>query len=103
AVYLAGGGSTPRPWQQLLCDLLGKTLLVLEEPNASARGAALLAGRAADLIEDVGPALAFVDRVEPAAGAHRSLGEAFARWKAVPQRPGAGDDARLGTGPARMP
>jgi len=46
ALYLAGGGSLHQSWRQLLCDLLGKTLFVVENPNASARGAAMLGGRA---------------------------------------------------------
>ena len=47
AVYLAGGGSLHQTWRQLLCDLLGKRLLVVENPNASAQGAAILGGDAA--------------------------------------------------------
>ncbi len=44
---LAGGGSTRDPWRHLLADVLGRPLLLLPgdvSANASARGAALLAG-----------------------------------------------------------
>lgn len=44
---LAGGGTTREPWQRLLADVLGRPLRLLPESvsaNASARGAALLAG-----------------------------------------------------------
>ena len=52
---LAGGGSTQPWWRQLLADVLRKPLYGVETVDASARGAALLAGlavghwRAADL------------------------------------------------------
>lgn len=44
---LAGGGSTREPWRHLLADVLDRPLLLLPghvSANASARGAALLAG-----------------------------------------------------------
>ena len=81
ALYLAGGGSLHQTWRQLLCDLLGKRLLVVENPNASARGAAMLGGRAAGITEKMGAVLPFVDEVEPDPRAHELLGVAFERWK----------------------
>ena len=44
---LAGGGSVHPAWRQLLADTLGRPLSVLQQANASARGAALLGGIAA--------------------------------------------------------
>jgi xylulokinase len=44
---LAGGGSVHPAWRQLLADTLGRPLAVLQQANASARGAALLGGIAA--------------------------------------------------------
>jgi len=41
---LAGGGSVHSAWRQLLADTLGCPLAVLQQANASARGAALLGG-----------------------------------------------------------
>jgi xylulokinase len=81
ALHLAGGGSLHQTWRQLLCDLLGKRLLVVENPNASARGAAMLGGRAAGITEKTSAALRFVDEVEPDPRAHELLGVAFERWK----------------------
>jgi xylulokinase len=52
---LAGGGSTNPAWRQLLADVLGYPLRAVDVPAASARGAALLAARAAGLIDE--PAL----------------------------------------------
>lgn len=73
-LQLAGGGSTDPSWRQLLADILGYPLRPVEVPNASGRGAALLAGRAAvstrDSTRDI------VDRTAEAAsraGQPRSL------------------------------
>lgn len=51
---LAGGGTLREPWRQLLADILGRPLRPLPDEvagNASARGAALLAGIAAEVYE----------------------------------------------------
>ena len=81
ALYLAGGGSLHPTWRQLLCDLLGKRLLIVENPNASARGAAVLGGRAAGITERIGAVLPFVGEVEPDPRTHELLSFAFKRWK----------------------
>ncbi|BAU42090.1 xylulokinase [Leptolyngbya sp. O-77] len=44
-LYLAGGGSLHPQWRQLLADVLQRPLCSVETRSASARGAALLAGR----------------------------------------------------------
>jgi xylulokinase len=80
-VYLAGGGTLHHKWRQLLCDLLGKVLLVVEDPNASARGAAVLGGRAVGMAEDDGQKTPLVGRIEPRPYAHEALMMAFDRWK----------------------
>lgn len=82
-LYLAGGGTLQRTWRQLLCDLLGMKLLVVENPNASARGAAILGGRSAGIMEETSSAPPVVDEVEPEPRAHESLAVAFERWKSV--------------------
>ncbi len=51
---LAGGGTAKSPWRQLLADILGRPLLAFPPSvagNASARGAALLAGLASGVYE----------------------------------------------------
>lgn len=80
-VLLAGGGSTRPEWRQLLCDVLGKHLTVLESPNASPRGAALLGARAIDVFGDLPTALPLHGEVEPNAAAHDVLAAAFAQWR----------------------
>jgi len=80
-LYLAGGGTLHRTWRQLLCDLLARRLLIVENPDASARGAALLGGRAAGIIEKAASVPRVVDEVKPEPRAHESLAMAFERWK----------------------
>ena len=64
-IRLAGGGSLAPAWRRLLADVLGTPLRPVEVPDASARGAALLAARAAGLpTEDPAPR-AVAPRVEP--------------------------------------
>jgi xylulokinase len=81
-VYLAGGGSLHPRWRQLLCDLAGRRLLVVENPNASARGAALMGLQAAGLAEIPGGTPPVVGTVQPDTQAHAALLEAFACWRA---------------------
>ncbi len=49
---LAGGGSIHAGWRQMLADILGRTLIAVFTPDASARGAALLAGIATGIWPD---------------------------------------------------
>ncbi len=86
ALYLAGGGSLHPAWRQLLCDVLGKVLLVVENPNASARGAALLGGRAAGMFGELRRPkatgqLRLAGEVHPDLQKHKSLGAAFEQWQ----------------------
>ncbi len=83
ALCLAGGGSLHPAWRRLLCDLLGKRLLIVENANASARGAAMLGGRAAGITEKTDAVLPFIDEVEPDPRAQERFGPAFERWKAA--------------------
>jgi xylulokinase len=80
SVYLAGGGTLHPSWRQLLSDVLGKTLLVVGNPNASARGAGLLGWRAANN-ECAAPGLEVSEKVEPDEAVHTRLAAAFDRWK----------------------
>lgn len=50
---LVGGGSVHPAWRQMLADVLGRELLAVDAPAASARGAALLAGIAVGVWTDV--------------------------------------------------
>jgi xylulokinase len=81
SVYLAGGGTLHPSWRQLLSDALGKALLVVGDPNASARGAALLGWRAAhhECPSALGPEVS--EKVEPDEAARSRLAAALERWK----------------------
>jgi xylulokinase len=52
ALRLAGGGTVQTPWRQLLSDALGVPLLTGDAPDASARGAAMLAGLSIGVYSD---------------------------------------------------
>jgi sugar (pentulose or hexulose) kinase len=80
-VHLAGGGTLHAEWRQLLCDILGKKLLVVENPNASARGAALLGGQAAGIIGRISEKPLITREVEPDARSHAYLSEVYKRWE----------------------
>lgn len=80
-VYLAGGGTLQGTWRELLCDVPGKTLLVVDDPNASSRGAALLGGRAVGIAGSSGQAALWTEKVEPEPEAHERLAATFERWK----------------------
>jgi xylulokinase len=49
---LAGGGSVHPAWRQMLANVLGRELVTVETPAASARGAALLGGIASGIWAD---------------------------------------------------
>jgi sugar (pentulose or hexulose) kinase len=80
-LHLAGGGTLHAEWRQLLCDVLGKRLLVVENPDASARGAALLGGQAAGIIGEISEKPLITREVEPDPSAHAYLNEVFEGWE----------------------
>ena len=80
-LYLAGGGTLQGAWRQLLCDVLGKPLLVVDDPNASARGAALLGGRAGAIPVSAPEGVRWAERVEPDPLAKERLATSFEHWK----------------------
>jgi xylulokinase len=81
---LAGGGSVHPSWRQMLADVLGCELLIVDVPDASARGAALLGGIAAGVWADaaatasIAPAVSEV--VRPDAGRVKVYDEAYKLW-----------------------
>ncbi len=98
-LHLAGGGTLHAEWRQLLCDVLGKKLLVVENPNASARGAALLGGQAAGVIGKIRQEPLVRREVEPDARSHAYLSGVYEHWEeaavaiSLPSRP-AGPEKR---------
>jgi sugar (pentulose or hexulose) kinase len=65
----------------LLCDVLGKKLLVVENPNASARGAALLGVQAAGVIGEISEEPLITQEVEPDERSHAHLSRVFELWE----------------------
>lgn len=83
---LAGGGTLREPWRAMLADVLERPLLVLPNSvsqNASARGAALLAGVAGGAFESVAHTSALSPEPEGAVepGNPGAYAEAYARYK----------------------
>jgi sugar (pentulose or hexulose) kinase len=60
--------------------VLGKKLLVVENPNASARGAALLGGHAAGIVGRTSEEPLITREVEPDPGSHAYLTRVYERW-----------------------
>src|SRR5437763_12396346 len=81
-IVLAGGGSVDRRFARLLAEVLGRALTVAAVPSASARGAALLAGRAGGAWGSLPEALSLTPApagtIEPSP--ERSYEEAYASY-----------------------
>jgi len=82
---LAGGGTTTPAWRALLADALDASLDAVEAPDASARGAALLAAQAANLNPDGEAAWIPVHRVAEPGTRHEALMERRSRYRATLQ------------------
>ncbi|HEV2581161.1 MAG TPA: FGGY family carbohydrate kinase [Ktedonobacteraceae bacterium] len=81
---LVGGGSAHPAWRQLLADVLGRELLVVDASDASARGAVLLGGIAAGVWADTAATAALAPGVSavvtPDAGRARLYDEVYGLW-----------------------
>jgi xylulokinase len=87
SLRLAGGGTLHPSWRQLLADVLEKPLEAVSVPSSSARGAALLAGLAANAftVSDISaftPKLQGVADVEPS----QNYKVAYERFRQLVQR-----------------
>ncbi len=90
-VVLTGGAACSRLWPQILADVLGCRVSVPEHTESAARGAAILAGRAAGLLpedparpqpDDAGPAVPGLDVVvRPGPASRRAYDQLYARWQ----------------------
>jgi sugar (pentulose or hexulose) kinase len=78
---LAGGGSVPKPWRQVLADVLQRPLYAVSEPDASSRGAALLAGIATGVYGDVKNTLSIAPAVELVAAPGEQAAEYDAAYR----------------------
>lgn len=84
ALRLAGGGSVHLSWRQMLSDVLGRELLVINVPDASARGAALLGGIAGGIWADVAATASnappVTQVVKPDTGRVKVYNEVYELW-----------------------
>jgi autoinducer 2 (AI-2) kinase len=87
---VVGGGLTRSPvFPSILASVLGRAIDVASEPEASALGAAALAGRAAGLDDET--LISPVARFEPDAGAAETYRHQYERWRKL----GAALDATM--------
>ncbi len=81
---IVGGGSVHPAWRQLLADILGRDLLRVDTPAASARGAALLGGIVSGIWTDAAATASVAPRTQGVAtpNPEQVLGydEAYARY-----------------------
>ena len=98
-VVFAGGASKSDLWCQILCDALGKPVNVPRVKEATALGAAIMAGYGVGLYEDIsGTAKRLVrmdKRYEPNMENHRTYMEMYKVWREVYARELAISDDRL--------
>ena len=117
-VILTGGAARSRLWPQILADVLGCRVGVPEHTESAARGAAILAGRAAGMLpddprpqpsprpgpqpsprpgpqpgpqpDDAGPAVPGLDRAaRPSPARQRAYDQLYAQWQSAAPGPGA--------------
>lgn len=89
SLRLAGGGARNQAWRQLLADTLGRSLRPVDDPHASARGAATLAGIACRALEPAGAPAGDAGTgrcIRPRAPEADRLRSAYDRWQAVTGR-----------------
>ena len=94
-VILTGGAARSRLWPQILADVLGYRVSVPEHTESAARGAAILAGRAAGVLpedlpedpppgrqpDDAGHAVPGLERATcPSPARQRAYDQLYARW-----------------------
>ncbi len=81
---LAGGGSVQPAWRQMLAAILGRELLTVDTPAASARGAALLGGIVSGTWTDAAATALVAPRMHvvatPSAEQASGYDEAYARY-----------------------
>lgn len=98
-VVFAGGASKSDLWCQILCDALGKPVNVPKVKEATALGAAIMAGYGVGLYEDISETakkLVRMDkRYEPNMENHKTYMEMYKVWREVYARELAISDDRL--------
>jgi FGGY family of carbohydrate kinases, C-terminal domain len=101
-VILTGGAARSRLWPQILADVIGFRVSVPEHTESAARGAAILAGRAAGVLpedppppgpqpDDPGQAVPGRERAtRPSLASQRAYDQLYARWRPAGPRCGGG-------------
>ena len=88
----AAGGFVRSPlWLQIVCDVLGREMLVADTPDASALGAAQLAMRGAGIVkrfDDLGPMVSGGETVRPNAAHHETYSRLYALYNRLYERAG---------------
>jgi xylulokinase len=84
-VRVLGGGSRSRVWNQIKCDISGKPVIRTANEEAACLGAAILAGRAVGIFDDldqaVGRMVVIKERLEPDPVRHAAYEEVYARYR----------------------
>jgi xylulokinase len=82
-----GGGARSRLWRQMMADVFGEPLAILEKEQGGAMGAAILAGFGAGLFGDFRETtdrlIRVAKRIEPDARAHAAYTERFETFRAL--------------------
>jgi xylulokinase len=83
----AGGAASSRLWTQIKADVTGRPIQVPDQPNASALGAAILAGVATGVYRDFPDAVARTVRIrrehQPDAGQAEIYSQGYATYRAL--------------------
>jgi xylulokinase len=90
AIQLAGGGSGPPSWRQLLADALGVPLYPAGDGWLTARGAALIAAAAAGLAPDASTTARSDQNPEAVVSASQLAEQAYRRFASVANKRGLG-------------
>ena len=86
-IVASGGAARSRVWRRILADALGRPLTLSQEPEATSRGAALLALEALGALPDLRAAPAPLgDTVEPDPAAHARYRAALTRQQRLDER-----------------
>lgn len=57
-IFLTGGGAKSRLWAKIIADVTGKTVYIVNDDNPASKGAALMAGLAAGIYQDINDVVA---------------------------------------------
>lgn len=86
-IVASGGSARSRAWGRILADAIGQPLTLSREPEATSRGAALLALHALGVLADLRAARAPLgETLEPDPVAHARYGEALERQRELDDR-----------------